>query len=318
MATHGFAAYRLWAAPPGRPDDHPPVDRLDDEGTDLLDLLHTAVRDLESTPVTDAERRSHLSVGSHRRTDDREIEVRLDYGRFGTPGTIRSVAEDRDPYHYGAQEAATTHLRALLVVPRGCAHALAMTERHQGRGAGTILLDHLKHAVDARLGGRLSLRCAPLSDSDAYRRFLESAHAVRVEVVEITRGADLFNLEDPRPMGTFRHVLTPPPGQRHLPASLTEQILARRVDLAGLFHLRGTDNITEVRLTLRDGARQKTVVLDDGGTAPPLTHLLAEDGAPRPSDEAAYRRMREVAAEAPFPWAAPASPPPGDQAALPD
>lgn len=298
MAKHCFAAYQLQVSKQRYPDQLVPVDDIDGAGLDLLSVFEEALKDLEHTPQTDEKRQFHLSVGRYCVTDDREIEASLHYGKYGSQGSVKNVLSHEDTYHIGDDEAATTYFRNLLVVPPHCTFALLMTERYQRRGAGTAFLEHLKKYTSAHLKKRkLVLKSEPLADSEAFQEFLGRAALTHVAVVERIRGSDLFNQDELRPGGQFVHTYKLTRGwAQHVPW-LRDRLIARQVDMAEMFHLRTADHIVETQLTLHDGTQSRTIILDEEETAPPLTHLLAEDTAQRPSDEEAFTRMRRTSKE---------------------
>ncbi|WP_150252393.1 hypothetical protein [Nocardiopsis deserti] len=274
------------------------MDDLDGGGLDLLDLFEDSLKTLEHTPRRDERRQYHLSVPHHRRTDDREIEVRLDYGKFGSRGMVKNVHNHEDRYRIGYDEAATTFLRNLVVVPSRGSFALLLTERYQRNGAGTAFLEHLKETTAPALKQRgLVLKHEALADSEAFRRFLERARLTKVEVRENFRGTDLFNQEELRPSGTFCHTYKPKRKDQAFLSLFRDQVLARNADMAGLFHLRTAEHIVETRVTLDDDIQERTIILDEEETASPLTYLLAEDDASRPSDREAFTVMRRTSTE---------------------
>ncbi|WP_160050524.1 hypothetical protein [Nocardiopsis sp. FR4] len=297
MAKHCFAVYRIQVSRMRRPDQVMPVDDLDGGGLDLLDLVGEALKELEHTPRRDERRQYYLSVPDHRRTEEREVEIRLDYGKFGSPGMVKDVHKHQDRYRIKQDEAATTFLRNLVVVPRRASFALLLTERYRRTGAGTAFLEHLKESTMPALRRRgLVLRHEALADSEAFRMFLARARLTEIEVRENFRGTDLFNQDETRPSGTFCHTYKPKRMDQALLSLFREQVLTRSFDMAELFHLRTAEHIVETRVTLNDDTQERTIILDEEETAPPLTYLLAEDDAPRPSDRQALAIMRETAA----------------------
>ncbi|PDP88679.1 hypothetical protein CQJ94_05575 [Glycomyces fuscus] len=295
MAKHCFAVYQIQVSRMWHPDQVMPVDDLDGGGLDLLDLFQDSLKALEHTPRRNERRQYHLSVPHHRRTEHREIEVRLDYDKFGSRGMVKNVHNHEDKYRIEHDEAATTFLRNLVVVPPRSSFALLLTERYQRNGAGTAFLEHLKESTMPTLQQRgLVLKHEALADSEAFRMFLERARLTKVEVRENFRGTDLFNQEELRPSGTFCHTYKPKRKDQALLSVFRDQVLNRAADMAELFHLRTAEHIVETRVTLNDDTQERTIILDEEETASPLTYLLAEDDASRPSDHKAFAIMRET------------------------
>lgn len=145
MAKHSFAVYQIQVSRKWYPNQIMPVDDLD--GLDLLDLFDDSLKKLEHTPRRDERRQYHLSVAHHQRTDAREVEMRFDYGKFGSKGTVKNVHDHEDKYHIEDDEAPTTFLRSLLVVPHRSPFALLLTESYGRYSAGTALLEQDRKSV---------------------------------------------------------------------------------------------------------------------------------------------------------------------------
>lgn len=298
MPRHTFAAHQLQVSESGRPGSRVQVSDIDGHGLSLMDVATDAVQRLLTTPVTNSADQYHLSVAQHNIEDDR-LELNLDYGKFGAPGTVKNVRNHQTMHEFGEEESATNELRNMLVVPAPGEYALFFAERHQGRGTSTAFLKFFKEFVDSRVAKRnLILRHDRLADTEAFRRFLERAKLLDIEVTELSSGPDLFDPVIERPVGTISHRFTPGRKQRWLPDPLRDDLLSGRLNVRDLFGLRKHADVKQTTVTLKDDLQgQAKVVVDESEQVPNLTYPLTDDDQQRPKDAEVYRRMLEVSDE---------------------
>lgn len=297
MARYAVAAYGLKVAPFRQNKRFLNLGDMDGRGLDLLHLVHGFLRDIRANALIEEQFGHYLSV-ENINTEGRSISFGAEYGRFGFEGAVKNIRTNKRTHQFGADESAVVHVRNMVIVPPRSNTALLLAERCSGRGAASIFLRHLTKAFRKRFADEaLILHKEGLTEEEAWKSFMERARLTQIRVVRYSRNHDLadgINGISETNIGRLEYTVKPLRSSglaRQLISPIMDRSIKPETQILGL---RDEVEADEVRLQLTDGDQQREIVLGKDGL-PTLVYPIKTSNDDRPSDEAVYDYMSELA-----------------------
>jgi hypothetical protein len=153
MATNAFVAYKVTVTPVGHPKELRKLSSIDGAGTSFLRLAHGFLKDVQGSPLIDEAYKQYLTItdvipqGSNVRFAGR-------YGHYGQAGSnVIDIQTGRAMHEFSDNDAFTTRVRNMIVVPDEASMGLLLCERYAGRGLATIYQREFTRAFRARFKG---------------------------------------------------------------------------------------------------------------------------------------------------------------------
>jgi hypothetical protein len=296
MATHAFVAYKLTVAPGGHPDDLVSLSNIDGRGTDLRYLAHGFIKDINRSPFTASFPKKYLTITSIT-PSGHAIQFEGEYGPYGQSGNnIIDVQTGKSIHELGDNDAYTTRVRNMIIIPPGSKIGLFLAERHSGRGLASMFLREFGRAFRRKFREeKYAVRWEGLTNGEAWQAFLANAQLARVRVVRHGVSQDIADETNGKSVYDLTFAAKAARRQRYFPRSVRDGLINGTIKPQTILGLSPEMEFDETRLEMHGPDWQKEFALDQ--RLPVLIYPVGADDQSRPSDDKIYNRMEEVVAE---------------------
>ncbi len=294
MPKHSIAPYR-WAIHPRASREERQAADFDGNGSDLLNLFNEWAESLGLTALNE-DRRERYSRVQSLQLCGRACRVKMQSGRYGSPGRLVHVESGSTTYEHSDREAPMLDLRHALVVPPVGPVAMFFAERVGNVGATRVIFRNFRDYFRQRHEGLILTEVA-LVDAEAFRRYLADAALTQITLVRYGLSADIADDPTAEPYGRYEHRLVST-RHRHLPHRLLDRLMSRDLKPGVLLGLADDIEIDETNLTLeRDGTQRTFTIERLEASVPSLTYTVSAAGDPAPDDDTFYAEVRKIAEE---------------------
>lgn len=252
------------------------------------------MKDIKDSPFVDEDSKQYLTIPEITPAGS-TIHLTGRYGHYGQPGNnVIDIQTGKLIHEFGDNDAFTTRLRNMLVIPDSANTALFLAERYSGRGLTSIFLRELKRAFRAKFDSHI-LRSEGLTNGEAWQAFLANAKLARVRVTRHFVPADIADEPVEQHVYNLMYSAKPSRGQKFFPQSIKEGLLRGQIKANEILGLNPEMEFDETRLEMHGDTWQRDFALDQ--QMPVLIYPVGGNGEQRPSDAQMYEAMETVVPE---------------------
>jgi hypothetical protein len=297
MATHAFAAYSIRVSPWREPDNFIDLSNLDGHGADILYLIHGFLRAIFDEPLTDESLKQYLSMSAIEPAG-RCIRFTGRYGPYDQPGNrVVDIRSHKSVHDLTKDDAFTTDVRNLVVIPESGTTGFFLTERYSGRGIASIFMRELHKAFRAKFSNdKPILHFEGLTNGEAWERFLSDARLTQVRVIRHRLSPDIADENLGKSIYNVSYTATPIRGAKFFPRALQDALIQRTIDPHTILGLSPDTPFDETRLQMDAGDQQKEFMMEHD-RPPVLVYALDPGEDDRPTDDRVYEQMAKVTNE---------------------